>query len=227
MKNKYLAVFALIMAMGLSSCSTNDEDFETMQKPLLKSYELKRDSNGAYSIDFDVEEKTGVQSQKNLNSLTNEFHLSKVNYDAKGAYREDVSLNDNQLKIGFVDAETGRNTKIQVEDENITFAKGTTGEFLNEYSVATNEDGTIQLDFKVKENVQTEFVYLDELDIYQVHLSPGMATENKFSKSIEMPETGVLKIDFVNHKYFGKGLAEIIVEKPKVIIQEGEDVIGL
>ena len=217
MKKIYVAILALIFAFNLSSCS-NDESLDAMQKPLLKSYELKRDANGAYSIDFNVEEKTGVMTQKNLTSLTNEFHLSKVNYDAKDAYREEMSLNNNQLKIGFFDSESGKASKIQVEDDNIRLAKGTTTEFLKEYSIATNEDGSIQLEFKVNDNVQTEFVYNEELEIHEVHLSSGSADEKKFSRTIEMPDTGILKIDFVNHKYSGKGTVEELLKKPRAII---------
>jgi len=173
-----------------------------------------------------------VQSKKNLYSLTKEFHLSKVNYDAKDAYRDDVSLNDNQLKIGFFDIVTGGSAKIQVEDDNITFAKGQNTKFLKEYGIATNEDGTLQLDFEVNHNVKTEFVFNDNTDVYEVHLSSGTASESSFSKTIEVSDTGVLKIDFVNHKtkLLGKVLVfdtdtALISKLPRIIISFGGDLI--
>lgn len=219
MRKISVAILASIIVLSASSCSTNEgEVVDAMQAPLLKSYELKRNANGAYSIDFNVEEKTGVHSQKNLTSLTNEVHLSKVNYDAKDFYRENLSLDNSQLKVGFFDAETGQSTKIQVEDDNIKLAKGSTPEFLKEYSLSANDDKSIQLEFEVNDNVQTEFKYNEELDIYEVHLSKGSSDEKIFSRAIEVSDTGVLKIDFVNHKYLGKGIVEELIRKPRSII---------
>jgi hypothetical protein len=88
---------------------------------------------------------------------------------------------------------------------------------LKTYGLATNNDGTIQLDFEVNNNVVTDFVYNEELAIHEVHLKKGTATDKVFSRSITIPDTGVLKIDFINHKLSGKSVAETAVRKPVII----------
>jgi hypothetical protein len=220
MKKLGVGFLAVVLALSLGSCSTIETDFETPQEPLLKKAQLKRDASGAYSIDYIVADKTESSVHKNLNSLTNEIHLSKVGYDTKDQYRNDFTLENNKLRVGFFDAETGRKTKLTIEDENITLAKGNTTKFLKTYELATNNDGTIQLDFEVNENVITEFVYNEDLGIHEVHLSKGVATNKMFSRSLTVPDTGVLKLDFVNHKLKGKGTAEYAERKPVIVFED-------
>ena len=92
--------------------------------------------------------------------------------------------------------------------------------FLKEYGLISNTDGTIQLDFEVNSNVKTEFIYNDDLATYEVHLSKGTSSESKFSRTLDIPDTGVLKLDFVNHKMLGKGLEEAVERKPAIIIMQ-------
>jgi hypothetical protein len=219
MKKLCVGFIAVVLAFSFTSCSTNETDLEIPQQSLLKSYELKRDASGAYSIDFDVTDNTVSDTRKNLKSLTNEFHLSKVGYDTKDKYRENLTLNDNKLRIGFFDNETGKTTKFTIEDENITLAKGSSGIFLKTYGLKTNTDGTIQLDFEVNDNVITEFVYNEDLAIHEVHLRKGASDSKVFSRSLTIPDTGVLKLDFVNHKFLGKGsVVEYTEKKPRVTV---------
>ena len=222
MKKLCVGFIAVVLAFSFTSCSTNETDFETPQENLLKSYQLKRDASGAYSIDYNVADNTASDARKDLNSLTNEIHLSKVGYDTKDQYREDLTLNENTLRIGFFDNETGKTTRLTVKDENITFAKGQSTEFLKAYGLATNNDGTIQLDFEVNDNVTTEFVYNEDLAAYEVHLRKGTATNKVFSRSLTVPDSGILKLDFVNHKLLGKTLAETTTKIPVVIMDFAE-----
>lgn len=218
MKKLYVGLMTVVLAFSFTSCSTSETDLEIPQEALLKSYKLQRDASGAYSIDYNVADKTVSDARKNLNSLTNEFHLSKVGYDTKDKYRNDLTLNDNKLRIGFFDNETGKSMKMTIEDENITFAKGNSTKFLKTYTLATNSDGTIQLDFEVNSNVVAEFVYNKDLAIHEVHLRKGTTTDKVFSRSLTVPDTEVLKLDFVNHKYSGKGVSESSEKNPRVIM---------
>lgn len=220
MKKLCVGFIAVVLAFSFTSCSTNETDFETPQENLLKKAQLKRDASGAYSVDYIVADNTASDARKDLSSLTNEIHLSKVGYDTKDQYREDLILNEDTLRIGFFDNETGKQTKIQIEDENITFAKGNASKFLKEFGLSTNDDGSIQLDFEVNNNVLTEFVYNEVLVSYEVHLSMGESNNLKFSRTLEMPDSGVLKLNFMNHLLLSKGESESIVEKPKVIWTE-------
>ncbi len=218
MKKLCVGFLAVVLAFSFTSCSTNESDLEMPQENLLKKAQLKRDASGAYSVEYVVADNTVSDIRTDLNSLTNDFHLSKVGYDTKDQYREDLTLNDNKLRIGFFDNETGKSLKMTIEDENITFAKGNSTTFLKTYGLATNDDGTIQLEFEVNNNVVTEFVYNEELGIHEVHLKKGTSAGNTFSRSLTIPDTGLLKLDFVNHKYLGKSTSESFSKIPRVII---------
>jgi len=221
MKKLCVGFLAVVLAFSFTSCSTNETDLEIPQESLLKKAQLKRDASGAYSVEFVVADKTVSDSYTDINSLSNEFHLSKVGYDTKDQYREDLTLNDNKLRIGFFDKETGKSIKLTISDENITFAKGTSTKFLKNYGLETNADGTIQLEFEVNDNVVTEFVYNEELGIHEVHLRKGTSTDKKYSRSLTIPDSGVLKLDFVNHKFLGKSTSlEVTDRKPEIIWED-------
>jgi hypothetical protein len=221
MKKLCVGFIAVVLAFSFTSCSTNETDFETPQENLLKKAQLKRDASGAYSVDYIVADNTASDAHKDLSSLTNEIHLSKVGYDTKDQYREDLTLNENTLRIGFFDNLTGKMIRLTIEDENITLAKGNSNNFLKTYGLTTNTDGTIQLDFEVNDNVVADFVYNDELAIHEVHLRKGISIDKVFSRSLTIPDTGVLKLDFVNHKLLGKGLAELVERKPRIGQDDG------
>lgn len=218
MKKISVGFLAIVLAFSFASCSTNESDFEIPQESLLKQVKLQRDASGAYSVDYVVADNTTSNAYQNLNSLTNEVHLNKVNYNTKDQYRKDLTLEKNTLRISFIDNETGKNKKFIIEDENITLAKGNSTKFLKDYGLSTNDDGSIQLDFEVNDNVSTYFAYNEDLAAYEVHLSKGTSSESKFSRTLTVPDTGILKLDFVNHKLLGKGLAESVEKIPRTII---------
>jgi hypothetical protein len=221
MKKLCVGFIAVVLAFSFTSCSTNETDLEIPQENLLKSYKLNRDASGAYSIDYDVADNTVSDTRSDLSSLTNEFHLSKVRHDTKDQYREDLTLNDNKLRLGFFDNETGKSMEMTIQDKNIknvTLAKGGENNFLKAYGLVSNNDGAIQLDFEVNDNVVVEFRYNEELAIYEVHLKKGISTVKVFSRSLTIPDTGILKLDFVNHKFLGKGTAELVTTDPEIII---------
>jgi hypothetical protein len=220
MKKISVGFLAIVLAFSFASCSTNESDFEIPQESLLKQVKLQRDASGAYSVDYVVSDHTISDVHQDPNSLTNEVHLNKVSYDTKDQYRNDFKLDNNTLRVGFFDNETGKKMKFTIEDENITFAKGGATKFLKEYGLSTNDDGSIQLDFEVNDNVNTEFVYNEDLAAYEVHLSKGTSSESKFSRTLTVSDTGILKLDFVNHKLLGKGLAESAERKPRIIIDK-------
>ncbi len=218
MKKLSVGFLAIVLALSFASCSTNETDFEIPQESLLKQVKLQRDASGAYFVDYVVANNTIPDVRKDVTSLTNEVHLNKVNHDTKDQYRNDFTLDNNTLRVGFFDNETGKQMRFSVEDENITFAKGISTKFLKEYGITSNTDGTIQLDFEVNSNVKTEFIYNGDLATYEVHLSKGTSSDSKFTRTLTVPDTGVLRLDFVNHNLLGKGLAESTSTIPRVII---------
>ncbi len=218
---KKLAPYFLVFSIIFTSCSSNENEvLENTQEKLLQSYTLKRDASGAYSIDFNTTNNTDVTALKNTDN-SNEIILSEINTKTKKNYSNKYAIENDQLKIGFIENNSGKKTKISVKDDDITLAKGTVTEFLNSYSVSSNEDGTYKLDFKVNDNVQTEFIYNEDKDVYEIHLSQGDTKQKDFSKHFEMSDTSVLKINFINHKYSAK-TEEYTTGKPEVIIETGD-----
>lgn len=210
---------ALSLSILFASCSSNEtEAIESNPENLLQSYTLKRDATGAYSIDFNTTNNTDVTTVTNVDN-SKEIILSEVSQKTATKHSNDFSIENDQLKIGFLEANRGTTTKIYVEDDNITFAKGVT-EFLSTYSITANEDGTYTLNFTVNDNVATDFNFNEEIETYEVHLSNGTSTQKTFSRELKMqPDSNVLKLDFVNHKYSSRTEEAIDTErKPKSII---------
>lgn len=222
-----IAPFILALSIVFASCSSNEnEGLNNTPENLLKSYTLKRDANGAYSIDFNTTNNTDVTTVKNVDS-SNEIILSETNNNTENKHSNEFAIENDQLKIGFLESNKGKRTKISIEDENITFAKGGVTEFLNSYSITQKTDGTFQLNFKVNNNVITEFIYNKDIETYEVHLSNGETNQKDFSRIINVSEN-VLRLDFVNHKKVSeknhsKESEFVTSSKPKVIIGGADD----
>ena len=209
-----------VLALNFASCSTDELTLDNVPEALLKQIELKRAADGSYSIAYQLSNNTDVVALENLGSNTKEFHLSKVDFKTKKQHLEKLALNENRLSVGFFDNMIDKSTKFEIEDENINFAKGANTDFLKTYGIRKNDDGTLQLDFEVNDNVVTEFFHNNLLGIYEIHLRKGTSTEKVFSRTIDIPITKILKIDFVNHIIFGKGANQRPKRKPRVVYDE-------
>jgi len=209
---------ALSLSFLFASCSSNEtEVVEGTPENLLQSYTLKRDATGAYSIDFNTTNNTDVTTVTNVDN-SKEIILAEVAQKTATKHSNDFSIENDQLKIGFLETNRGKTTKIHIEDENITFAKGVT-EFLNSYSITANEDGTYMLNFTVNNNVATDFVYNKEINTYEVHLSIGDMQQKEFSRQLVIASENMIKLNFVNHKYAGRTEESTTdIDKPKIII---------
>lgn len=220
---KKLTPFFLCLSLIFASCSSNESEVLNNQpeEKLLKSYTLKRDASGAYSIDFNVDNQTDVATFKSEDN-TNDIVLSKNNIATKTAYSNDFSIENDQLKIGFIEANGNKKTKILIKDDNISLAKNSVTKFLNSYSVSANENGTYQLDFKVNNNIKTEFIYNEDTNVYEIHLSEGTSKVINFSRNLQATE-GKIQVVFINHKsnYHGRSSKEssaLAPKKPEFII---------
>ena len=209
-----------VLALNFASCSTDELTLDNVPEALLKQIELKRAADGSYSIAYQLSNNTDVVALENLGSNTKEFHLSKVDFKTKKQHLEKLALNENRLSVGFFDNMIDKSTKFEIEDENINFAKGANTDFLKTYGIRKNDDGTLQLDFEVNDNVVTEFVHNNLLGLYEIHLRKGTSTEKVFSRTIDIPITKILKIDFVNHTLYGKGANQRPKRKPRVVYDE-------
>ncbi|GFD73554.1 hypothetical protein [Tenacibaculum mesophilum] len=220
MKNFTPYLLALSLSVIFTSCSSNEaEVIENNPENLLQSYTLKRDATGAYSIDFNTANNTDVTTLTNTDN-SKEIILAETVQKTSTKHSNDFSIENNHLKIGFLETTNGKRKSIYVEDENITFAKGIT-EFLNSYSITSNGDGTYSLDFTVNDNVATDFIYNDKLKTHEIHLSRGESLQKGFSRELETKANGVLKIDFVNHKQqLSKGVLQKLIRKPVIILDD-------
>lgn len=224
MKKNNLLTLITVFALVLSSCSTDENLQEiTQSSDLLKSFEIKKDATGAYSVNFDVSEKTKIDKYTDLEQNKREFHLSPSSITTERSLSEEILIEDNSLKVGFIDVNSRE--LVSVFDDNIALAnKSNENVKLGSYSIKSNEDGTYDLDFTVKNNVEVSFVYNESISTYEIHLEKGKTGELDYTKTFEKEEGEPLKIDFVNHitdvmaKSSEAESSE--VRKPKIIISE-------
>ncbi|WP_349241532.1 hypothetical protein [Asprobacillus argus] len=215
----------LTISMGLMSCSS-EEIFtpEDTTNKLLENYTVKRDASGAYSLDYNLADNAEVSLSKDKRSNSNDFYLYSSDNQSKKSFKEALAIQDNSLRVGFTDTETGKKSSIMIIDDKISYSNRNADEdFLNEYSISSNGDGTYDLDFKVADDVTVEFIYNDDLQTYEVHLEDGVNSQSEYLKTFVKEEGVDLKIDFVNH-YVGTTSREenvaMVERKPRSIIND-------
>lgn len=224
-------ILPILCTLFFAACSSSESDLElnTLDNDsnYLQSYTLLRDIDGRYSLDINVKENTQVDNFTQPNSV-NELVFSKVDYTTDKNISNDYTIENDYLKINFLESSKGQKSFIQVKDDNIQYAnKNGVTKFLKKYSVTKNEDGTFTLNFHVNKNVTTNFVYNEAIETYEVHLAEGKSKTRKFTKELEVPESKILRVDFVNYIYGGglnRGQSKYsLPRKPEVIIDTGQD----
>ena len=227
MKATKLLVTIFAFSMLMTSCSTDEELNEPeVSAALLKSFTITKNVNGEYSVGYTTENATS-QLIKNEKANTSEIFLYASNALLSKSFSEALTLNSDKLKVGFVDTNTDKKPTITIIDNNIVFAKGSKDDsMLNDYNITGNEDGTYTLAFSVKNQVEADFVYNEEIDTYEIHLVKGKGNVSDFSREFEA-NTNALRIDFVNHKNTAaKGYAYRAAEaeaerKPRIVVDSG------
>lgn len=231
MKITKLASLVVVAVLTLSACSSNESILPVEESEnALKSYKIKRDATGAYSIDLDVDENVKTQAFKNEETNKNEFHFYESDNLTSKKQSKELLIDDQELSIGFVDNRSNKKSNISIIDDNIEMAKKNLDDtFLSEYSITSNEDGTYDLDFTVKNQTTVDFVYNQEANIYEIHLEKGKSSETTFSRNFTKLEGEVLRIDFVNHllNLSSKSLSQrsfaLVSRKPKISSYDGND----
>ena len=230
MKNKIIAILIVFISTFLCSCSDESGLESTIEKPkLLKSFEIKKDITGLFYLDYSISKNTAVEKSFNIETETNNFYFSNSEKEATKNIDKNLNLNNsNRLKVDFIDVNSEKNSTITIIEDNIKLAKGKNNEQLISYSLFSNEEGIYQLDFTVAENVEVDFIYNHDQDIYEINLIEGKPNKLNFSNSYIKELNKPLKIDFINR--FGTELSKsknIILpkwpKKPRIIIDDGED----
>lgn len=226
MKKVNLLAFIATMTLVFSSCS-GDENLptENLNVDLLKNYTLKRDINGAYSLDFDVNTNTKVDKVLNTSINENQYFLYPSDKQTDLNINQNLSIDQNQLKVSFIDTNADKKQHITVQDDNILFAKSNNDK-LATYEIKATASGEYDLSFSVKNNVNVSFVYNDKIAVYEIHLENGKGGETNFSRTLEKVSGESLQIHFVNHQdnESAKTAAkESTIRKPVIIIDDGEN----
>jgi hypothetical protein len=222
MKTIKFLTLATIVTLVFTSCSNEDSlPSEAQNTNLSKTYKVKRDATGAYSVYFT--DNTKIDRVLTDADNTKQFILSNgVNQSDKNSSQE-LLIDNSKLKVGFIDVNTNDKQFITIADDNITLqSKNDENKNLADYSIQGNQDGTYNLDFNVYNNVDVSFVYNEEISTYEVHLEKGKGGVENFSRTLETEDGKVLRVDFVNHinNPNAKSSEESSIRKPIIIISE-------
>jgi len=217
---KNINLFALLVSFTFifSSCSSNETLLpEEQSLDLLKAFTINRDDVGAYSLDYNLYSNAKVENVVDLSTNASNIYLYPSDNQISRRLTQKLTIEGTQLQIGFVDTNSGKSPNITITDDNLFLAKGSDSDFLKDYSISSNLDGTYTLDFSVVNEVKVDFVFNEELKIHEIHLEEGKMTESSFSRILEKEEGKALKFDFVNHITDGesKGVLETVVRKPR------------
>lgn len=213
----YLSLFAALLV----SCSEN-ETIQSHDSALLKSYKISKDSQGRYSIDYNVNQSVVSEMSKNNRTKSNDIYLFSGS-GFRSSFTKALSLENNTLKVGFLENNEKRSS-IVIEDKDIVLGEGKENEeYLEEYSVEDLGNNNYKLDFRVKLGVKVDYTFNDSEQAYEVHLK--MSDTKKvgrasFSK-IYTKTSNLLKIDFVNHLKSSYQARSSSPKRPKFIVQNG------
>jgi len=226
MKKVKFAIIALVACLGLSSCSSDEMLMpEEQSKNLLNSYQLKRDANGAYSIDINVNNDATIGKVKNTSTNTNEFYLSNDQSVQKANYGSDLWFNNENFKIELISDNSSKVPSISITDDNNNDVQKTDSEFLKEYSISLNEDGSYDLDFKVSNKTSVSYVHDDVNHIYEFHLEESSKSQesNSYARTFEKEEGELLQIHFVNHSNGSAKGNAMGIRRPIIIVDDGTE----
>jgi hypothetical protein len=218
MKRLFLSLFAT--ALLFASCSTEEAMIEPTDSnsKLLESFIVKRNSDGSYALSTTVTDGAGTIYFDD--ATNNEIHLVTDGTTSRNSLEHNYDIVDNKLNISFVSENNTPQPKIQIIDDNTASATSRDTDYglLNTYSVTYQEDGTIQLNFEVKNGVDVVFGYNYDENINDVYLTEDAnATQLNYSKNYSKEADGTLRIDFVQANYNSR---DTDTKKPRVMFDD-------
>ncbi|MFY0603179.1 MAG: hypothetical protein JXQ93_04470 [Flavobacteriaceae bacterium] len=223
MKNFKTILAILFISTGLMSCSS-EEIFtpEETSNKLLESYTVKRDAKGAYSLDYNLANNATASLSTDKKSNSNDFYLYSSDNQSRKNFEEALAIQNNALKVGFTDTENGKKSSMTIMDNDISFSRNADEDFLTDYSVTNNGDGTVSLDFNVADDVAVNFIYNGDTNTYEIHMEDGASSQTNFNQTYAKEEGVPLKIDFVNNSGGETSRTQTTI-KPRVIVDETEE----
>jgi hypothetical protein len=218
-KLKLFSLLLITLTFIISCASEETTTLDGQNAKLLKEFKIKRDASGAYSLDFTLNQGTLVDKRIDLENNSNQFLLFPTENARKDKFVENMEINNDQLKVGFIDTNTDAKPSVKITDDNIEYlSRGNSN--LKSYEVISGGENMYTLDFEVKNKITVDFVYNAEDNFYEIHLEDGDSKQKSYSRTFEKEEGKALQIVFVNHNGNAK---EALIRKPIIIIDEGED----
>lgn len=193
---KHLLLGFVAITLLLVSCSPEEvmmNPDETNNK-MLESFEIKRNTDGSYALTHEVKE--GVAVEYSDEKEQNEIFLYANDAARKTQSNRNYDVENNRLNLMFTDENNTSLPNVSIEDRN-TVAKSDDLDLLDTYSIAFNQDGTVQLDFRVENGVDVAFGYNDAENIHDIYLTEGNSTQLDYSKNYNKDADGGLRVDFV------------------------------
>ena len=225
MKKSNLFAFAAALLLVFTSCSTEDSLITNEQNSnLLKTFKLKKDATGAYSLDIDVQNNTKVDKVLDADTNSSKFYLYSTENETQNNFSENLSIDNNKFKVSFIETNTLMKHNITIEDDIKSFSMKNDNDLkLDTYEISGNDEGDFNLNFSVKNNVDVSFVLNEDTNTYEVHLESGKGGQTVFNRTLEKTEGQLLKLDFVNHinNQNAKSNSEALERKPRIIIDQG------
>lgn len=212
MKHFFLGLFAT--SLLLTSCSTEETvaDLNDANSNLLESFQIKRNIDGSYALTHEVSE--GVAVDYSVDKNYNEVYLYTDDNLSKTTLSHTYAVKENQLNLVFKDENNSSLPKLRITDDNTSEKNNDLG-LLNTYSVLHNQDGSIQVNFKVEEGVEVAFGYNTDENTNNIYLTEGNASQVNYSKKYNKEADGSLRIDFI------QTIAKTSeIKKPRVIFSD-------
>lgn len=214
---KKLLFSLLAVSLMMASCSTEDVASETTDSnsKMLESFTVKRNTDGSYTLITNVSDGTGTMYFDD--AIQNEVHLIADGASNRNSLTHNYDVMDNQLNLAYVSEEEGQQPTIRIIDDNtVSTSRDADFGLLNTYSIVSNEDGTIQLNFEVKSGVDVAFGYNNTESVNDVYLTEDVdATQLSYSKSYNKETDGSLRIDFVQANNTSR---DTDTKKPRIIM---------
>ncbi|HHB52477.1 MAG TPA: hypothetical protein ENK75_05485 [Saprospiraceae bacterium] len=206
----------LTLLLMITSCSTEENINEQVNSNdrMLESFIVKKNADGSYALTTNV--RDGVGTLFYDDAVENQVHLVVDNTTARNSKTHNYDVTDKHLNITFISEDENNQPKLSIEDDNTQSTSRTTDfGLLNTYAIVSNEDGSIQLDFEVKDGVDVSFGYNDNENVNDIYLVENAnATNVSYSKNYAAEADGSLRIDFIQTTATSR---ETDTKKPRIV----------
>ncbi len=227
MKNLSLTTLLIIITLGFSSCSS-DDDATFLEEPSGEVFErnpaVQRNLDGSYFIDYQLKKGIGSDVVIDNTSNINEVNFFNSDNEIGRSYNEELYLNGkDQFTVGINNTINNNRSTLTIIDNDIKFNRSENQDHLEEYEITDNGDGTYTLDFSVKNNIQVDFIQNQETKAYEIHLDNGNSSESDFSRTFTKESGQELRITFINYYHNENSRTEgssSTSNKPEVIVND-------